>query len=126
MSLQVTGKIKEIYATQQVNDKFKKREFVLELAEEVSGQTYTNYAKFQAVQNRCDVLDRFNVGDTVTVDFNIKGNSYVDKKDGSTKYITNLDVWKVTAANGGGAQQAEQVQSVQPTVDTSTNDRLPF
>lgn len=110
MSLEVTGKLLVKYETQQVNDKFKKREFVVELAEEINGNTYTNFAKLQLVQNKCDIIDRFNVGDAVKVSFNIKGNSYVDKKDGMTKYITNLDAWRVEAANAapvnGGTQQA--------------------
>lgn len=110
MSLEVTGKLLVKYDTQQVNDKFKKREFVVELAEEINGNTYTNFAKLQLVQNKCDIIDRFNVGDAVKVSFNIKGNSYVDKKDGLTKYITNLDAWRVEAAGpapmNGGNQQA--------------------
>lgn len=110
MSLEVTGKLLVKYETQQVNDKFKKREFVVELAEEINGNTYTNFAKLQLVQNKCDIIDRFNVGDAVKVSFNIKGNSYVDKKDGITKYITNLDAWRVEAAGAapmnGGNQQA--------------------
>ncbi len=37
MSLEVTGKLLVKYDTQQVSEKFKKREFVLELAEEING-----------------------------------------------------------------------------------------
>ncbi len=111
MSLEVSGKLLVKYDTQQVNDKFKKREFVIELAEEINGNVYTNYAKLQLVQNKCDIVDRFNVGDVVKVSFNIKGNSYVDKKDGTTKYITNLDAWRIenaaaAPANAGAPQQA--------------------
>ena len=51
----------------------------------------------------------------VKVSFNIKGNSYVDKKDGLTKYITNLDAWRVeaagAAANNSGGQQAPAYNS---------------
>ena len=35
MSLEVTGKLVVKYDTQQVNDRFKKREFVIEIAEEI-------------------------------------------------------------------------------------------
>lgn len=97
-SLQVTGKLLVKYDTQQVNDKFKKREFVLELAEEINGNVYTNYAKFQAVQNKCEILDRFNKGDMVDVSFNIKGNRW--ERDGKVNYITNLDAWQIKAAQG--------------------------
>ena len=102
MSLEVTGKLLVKYDAQQVSEKFKKREFVLELAEEINGNIYTNFAKLQLVQTKTDIIDRFKEGDMVKVSFNIKGNSYVDKKDGMTKYITNLDAWRVesaTAAN---------------------------
>jgi len=107
MSLEVTGKLLVKYDPIQVSDKFKKREFVIELAEEINGNVYTNFAKLQLVQNKCEIIDRFNTGDAIKVTFNIKGNSYVDKKDGQTKYITNLDAWRVEAAGaapqGGGA-----------------------
>jgi len=110
MSLEVTGKLLVKYDALQVSEKFRKREFVIELAEEINGNIYTNFAKLQLVQNKCDIIDRFNTGDMVKVSFNIKGNSYVDKKDGQTKYITNLDAWRVeaatAAASGGSAPQA--------------------
>ncbi len=101
MSLEVTGKLLVKYDTMQVSEKFKKREFVMELAEEINGNIYTNFAKLQLVQNKCEIIDRFNTGDTIKVSFNIKGNSYVDKRDGQTKYITNLDAWRVEAATAG-------------------------
>lgn len=98
MSLEVTGKILVKYDTVQVSEKFKKREFVIEIAEEINGNIYTNYGKFQLVQNKCDIIDRFNTGDTVKVSFNVKGNSYVDKQTGEAKYISNLDAWRVESA----------------------------
>jgi len=109
MSLEVTGKLLVKYDTQQVSEKFRKREFVLELAEEINGNIYTNFAKMQLVQTKCDIIDRFNVGDTVKVSFNIKGNKW--ERDGKVNYITNLDAWRVesataTANNNAGSQSA--------------------
>ncbi len=111
MNLEITGKLVEKYDTQNVSDRFKKREFVLELVEEVNGNPYTNYAKMQLVQNKCDILDRFNVGDTLRVNFNIKGNRY--EKEGRTSYFSNLDAWRLEKAdaanmNGGNAQGGYQ------------------
>jgi len=97
MNLEITGKLIEKYETQVVSDRFKKREFVLELVEEVNGSPYTNYAKMQLVQNKCDILDRFNVGDTLRVNFNIKGNRY--EKEGRTSYFSNLDAWRLEKAD---------------------------
>jgi hypothetical protein len=112
MSLEVTGKLHVKYETQQVSEKFKKREFVLELAEEINGNIYTNYAKMQLVQNKCDILDRFKEGDLVKVSFNIKGNKW--ERDGKVNYITNLDAWRIESATGtpnnaGSAQSAAPV-----------------
>src|ERR1700741_478811 len=96
MSFEVTGKLLAKFETQQVSDKFKKREFVLELAEEINGNIYTNFAKMQLVQNKCDIIDRFKEGEQVKVSFNIKGNRW--ERDGKVNYITNLDAWRVESA----------------------------
>ncbi len=97
MNLEITGKLIEKYDVQQVSERFKKRECVLELVEEVNGSPYTNYAKMQLVQNKCDILDRFNVGDMLKVNFNIKGNRY--EKEGRTSYFSNLDAWRLEKAD---------------------------
>jgi len=118
MSLEVTGKLLVKYDTQNVSDKFKKREFVLELSEEINGNIYTNYAKLQLVQAKCDIIDRYNLGDIVKVTFNIKGTSYVDKKDGMTRYITNLDAWRIEPA---GAATGNQPQAAAPSYNNYNN-----
>ena len=96
MSLEITGKLLLKYEVVTVSEKFKKREFVLELAEEINGNTYTNYAKMQLVQAKCDIIDRYNEGDMVKVSFNIKGTRY--EKDGKVNYFSNLDAWRVEPA----------------------------
>ena len=120
MSLEVTGKLLVKYDAQQVSEKFKKREFVMELAEEINGNIYTNFAKLQLVQTKCDIIDRINNGDLIKVSFNIKGNSYVDKRDGQTKYITNLDAWRVEAANAAAPSgQAPQAPAYNAPADNN-------
>lgn len=110
MSLEVIGKLIVKQDTQTVSERFKKREFVLELSDEINGNVYTNYAKLQLVQNKCEILDKFNEGDNVKVSFNIKGNKW--EKDGKVNYITNLDAWRIesaaadTVTTGGGQQPA--------------------
>lgn len=104
MSLEVVGKLAVKYDVQVVSERFKKREFVLEIAEEINGNVYTNYAKMQLVQNKCDIIDRFNEGDTVKVSFNIKGNKW--ERDGKVNYITNLDAWRIESASANGEMNA--------------------
>jgi hypothetical protein len=113
MALEVIGKLIEKGPTMQVSERFKKREFVLDITEEVNGNAYPNFAKLQAVQNRCELLDNFNEGDTVKVSFNIRGNKW--EKDGKVNYITSLDAWRIERANAGdnNAYQAQQQQPQQ-------------
>jgi len=122
MSLEVTGKLLHKYDTQQVSERFKKREFVLELAEEINGNTYTNYAKMQLVQNKCELLDRYNEGDTVKVSFNIKGNRW--ERDGKVNYITNLDAWRIEAATAT-AGQGNNMASAQAMPSYNDNSSAP-
>lgn len=117
MSLEVTGKLLLKYDTQQVTEKFKKREFVLELAEEINGNIYTNYAKMQLVQNKCEIIDKFNAGDNVKVSFNIKGTKY--EKDGKVNYFSNLDAWRVESASAGAPAGNSQPA---PSYSANTNN----
>ena len=89
---EVQGKLEVIYDTQQVTDRFKKREFVIEIQ---SGM-YPEYIKMQLTQDRCSLLDGFNVGDIVKTSFNLRGRPY--NKGNETIYFTNLDAWRVESA----------------------------
>jgi len=112
MSLEVTGKLHEIYPTQQIKENFSKREFVVEITDESpSGMVFTNYASFQLINNNCAVIDQFHVGDNIKVNFNIRGNRW--ERDGNVKYITNLNAWRVERAQEG-SQQAASASYQQP------------
>lgn len=124
MSLEVTGKLLVKNPTQVVSDKFRKREFVLELAEEINGNTYTNFAKMQLVQQKCDILDKFNEGDNVKVSFNIKGNRW--EKDGKVNYITNLDAWRIenAAAGSTGAPAQQNYSNANTAAPAGSNNNF--
>ncbi len=123
MSLEITGKLLLKYDTQVISDKFKKREFVLELAEEINGNIYTNYAKMQLVQAKCEAIDRYNPGDMLKVSFNIKGTKY--EKDGKVNYFSNLDAWRVesaTATPAGNSQPAPAYNQPAPAYNNANNN----
>lgn len=107
MSLEVTGKLHQVYPTQQIKETFSKREFVLELTDESpSGMVFTNYASFQLVNNNCAVIDQFQPGEMLKVSFNIRGNRW--ERDGNVKYITNLNAWRIERAGNTQANPAPQ------------------
>lgn len=99
MALEIIGKLIEKGNVIDVNERFKKREFVLDITEEVNGTAYPNFAKMQLVQNRCELLDSYREGDVVKVSFNVRGNKW--ERDGKVNYITNLDAWRIERANMG-------------------------
>lgn len=124
MAQEITGKLSEIFLTVQISERYKKREFILDITEEVNGNSYPNFAKFQASQNKCDVLDSYKVGETVKVHFNIRGNNVESKKDGKTYNITNLDVWKIERVNSSAGLPTRSYQAPQSNtgrVDVNAN-----
>lgn len=85
------GEIKVIMDEQQISDSFKKREFVVL---DQSGQ-YPQTIIFQTVQDRCELLQKFNPGDLVEVTFFLRGREWTNPKDGMVRYFNSLDAWKI-------------------------------
>lgn len=102
MSFEITGKLAAKYDTVQRTETFRTREFVIEKTEDIGGRMITNYVKFQSVQDRTSIIDRFNIGDELKVSFNIKGTRW--EKNGNVNYITNLDAWRVELLNNSQSQ----------------------
>lgn len=99
MSYEIIGKLVARFDIVQRTETFKTREFVIEKTEDINGRSITNYVKFQCVQDKTAMPDRFNIGDEVKVLFNIKGTKWV--KDGRENYITNLDAWRMETVKLG-------------------------
>lgn len=125
MSYEIVGKLVAVFETVQRKETFKTREFVIEKTEDIGGRTITNYVKFQCVQDRTSMPDRFNLGDEVKVQFNIKGTKWV--KDGRENYITNLDAWRmetVKLGQNGNSSDSVDYHDMPPASDNI--DDLPF
>lgn len=90
MAFEVEGKLHRIFPTEQKSTSFSAREFVLE----VPDGNYPQLIKFQAVQDRCGLLDNFQEGDRVKVAFDLRGREW------NGKYLTNLNAWKIDRAAG--------------------------
>ncbi len=105
MSFELQGKLLEIYNTAEISATFKKREFVLERSESNVGRIFTDTIKFQLIQDKCQLLDSFQIGDEVKVSFNIKGTKW--EKEGRVNYFNNLDAWRIEKVTG--ESQAEDI-----------------
>ena len=93
MAFELTGILIHKGKLQQVSSKFRKREFVIEKKEINQNQGYVDYVKFQLTQDRCDLIEPFEISDKIKISFNIKGNRW--EKDGNVNYFTNLDAWRI-------------------------------
>ena len=127
MSFEVIGKLYKKFDTVQIKETFKKREFVLEIED----GNYTDYIKFQLLQDKCSVLDPFAEGDELKVHFNLKGRPYNNRQGGVT-YFTNLNAWRIES----NAPQTSQPPATGddgfpsltdiPPEDNTPQDDLPF
>jgi hypothetical protein len=125
MSYEIVGKLVARFDIVQRTESFKTREFVIEKTEDINGRLITNYVKFQCVQDKTALPDRFSLGEEVKVLFNIKGTKWV--KDGRENYITNLDAWRmetVKLGNEGDMPPAASFTDA-PPADNMVDD-LPF
>jgi single-stranded DNA-binding protein len=127
--MNIQGKIVEIFDAQQVSDRFRKREFVIEYVE---NPQYPEFVKFELTQDRCAVIDDFAKGDLVDVHFNIRGRAWTNQQ-GVTNYFNSLQAWRVLPAGqekpagGSPAPMAEPVSSSKGiALDTNADDDLPF
>lgn len=123
-TFKLTGKLYAIFPVQIVSEKFRKQEFVLK----IEGDKFPNFPKFQAVNERIDLLQSFTPGDEITVSFDIQGKEYV--KGTETMYFTSLNAWKLegSAPKGASSKPMTKIadlpkETAQPEED---KDQLPF
>lgn len=111
---QTQGTIKVILDTQTFPSGFTKREFVLTTQQE----QYPQDLKFELVKDRTSLIDSFDIGQQVTVHFDIRGNEY------QGRYFVNLSCWKIEGA------QEQEASSSPPEAsfdgDFSDTDDIPF
>lgn len=99
-SFEIEGRLAVIDNTVEISASFKKREFVIYVENERNAE-WSDNIKFQLVQDKCDLIDSFNVGDTAKVSFNLKGRAW--EKDGKTSYFNSLDAWRIDKVEGATA-----------------------
>src|SRR3954453_9506338 len=97
MGMEAIGKLHTIFETKQVSERFTKREFVVELAD---NPKYPQTVLFQLSGDRCTMLDDMKVGDQVRIEFSLRGREWRSPK-GEVKYFNSLDVWKIEPARAG-------------------------
>ena len=127
MNMQTQGKLHVINDSAQVTERFRKREFVLELE---GGSRYPQYVMFQLTGDRCEALDGFEPGHEVGVEFSLRGREWTSPK-GEVRFFNSLEVWSIDRAGdaeaplpGGGASAAATPGDDPPP--PTDDDEIPF
>ena len=120
--MEIKGKVHEVSPTTQVTDSLKKRELIVEYVE---NPQYPEYLKFEAIQDRCNLLDNVRPGDDVEVFFNLRGRPWTDKA-GKKSYFNSLVLWKINVLAGSPAAAAAQYAPPADISSAPEDDDLPF
>ena len=90
MNMQVQGKIHAAFDAEQVTQRFRKREFVLEL-EGNPAIPSTSCSSSPGTAARCSTATK---GDEVKVEFSLRGREWTSPK-GEVRYFNSLETWSI-------------------------------
>jgi hypothetical protein len=126
--MEVTGQLKLKGDIQKVSEKFQKRDFVL--STDLS-TPYPQHVSFQVTQDKCSILDQFNEGDEIKVQFNLRGREWNGPQ--GIKFFNTLEAWKLEKVTGMQSAPAQNNTSMSentsaPVFNSSISDAddLPF
>jgi hypothetical protein len=112
-AFKMKGVVKVIRQTQQVSDKFSKREFVVT---DNSDDKYPQDIMFELTQDKTSLLDSIMEGQDVLVSFNLRGREWKSPQ-GEVKYFNTLNAFKI---------DTNEVVPVAITIASNDDEDLPF
>lgn len=124
MNNQIKGRIKVIFPTIQISDKFTKRDVVITTTTDM----YPQDILVQFTQDKCAILDLHKSGDEVDIDYNLKGREWINQQ-GESKYFNTIEGWRINRASGA-SQTPPQTQKNVPVEQSAGQEEddlgLPF
>ena len=125
--MEVQGKIKLIDEVKTYGTNgFRKREIVITTEEQ-----YPQHILVEFIQDRCELLDAFQVGQHVKISINLKGREWVNPQ-GETKYFNSIQGWRIenldSAGEDAGMPPVPPMEAFEPADDLNEEDHddLPF
>lgn len=123
--MEIKGTIKVLGEIQQITQKFKKREIVIE---DNLGQ-YSNFIACQLTQDKCDLGNDFAVGDNVIAGINLRGREWINP-EGQAKYFNSIEIWRmekeVAVQNNNKASGIAKQFQEEAIKDLQRDDDMPF
>lgn len=123
--MEIIGKIKLIDETKEYGSNgFRKRELVVTTEEQ-----YPQHIMIEFVQDKCDLLNSFSLGEAVKIGINLRGREWVSPQ-GETKYFNSIQGWRIEkqAATSANMPPVPPADEFEPADDLTTDepDDLPF
>jgi hypothetical protein len=87
--MEITGKIKYKSGDIQVSSTFKKSELVI-----TTDEQYPQHILIEFAQDKCDLVDPYQVGQDVKVSINLRGREWTNPQ-GETKYFNQIQGWRI-------------------------------
>lgn len=125
--MEIQGKVKMVGETQTFgNNGFRKREIVVTTEEQ-----YPQHIMVEFVQDKTDLLNNFNVGQSVKISINLRGREWTNPQ-GEVKYFNSIQGWRIETLQA--EQPAEGMPPVPPAeafapadnLNEEDHDDLPF
>ena len=101
--MEVKGKVKLINPTQEVSASFKKRELVV-----TTDEQYPQHILIEFAQDKCDILDNYQVGQNVKVSINLRGREWVNPQ-GEIKFFNSIQGWRIEKQESNEISNASYV-----------------
>ncbi|THV61568.1 DUF3127 domain-containing protein [Flagellimonas alvinocaridis] len=125
--MEVQGRIKMIDETKTFgNNGFRKREMVITTEEQ-----YPQHILVEFIQDKCDLLNNYSVGQPVKVSINLRGREWTNPQ-GETKYFNSIQGWRIenlqSEAQDGNMPPVPPMEAFEPADDLNEEDHddLPF
>ena len=125
--MEVIGKVKLIGEVQTFGSNgFRKREVVV-----TTDEQYPQMIMIEFVQDKCDLLNNYSVGQDVKISINIRGREWKNPQ-GEIKYFNSIQGWRIEKLNNepsfSEAPPVAPLKSFETIsdIDEKEHDDLPF
>ena len=98
--MKLEGQLKKKFETQNITSSFQKREFVITTQEQ-----YPQDILLELTQDKVALLDKYNEGDLISVDINVRGREWINP-EGVAKYFNTLQAWSIWELGKEGKSQS--------------------
>ncbi len=123
--MEITGKITKIKEAQTFGASgFRKRELVI-----TTNEQYPQPLMVEFVQDKCDLLNNYQVGQDVKISINLRGREWINPQ-GEAVYFNSIQGWRIEAFQEGNAVTSPTAPPAKfettTEIDDSEPDDLPF